>query len=1021
MYRVLCDGLPIYDLRDEELVLIDPKLTLEVNKAGSFEFKMPPNHPQYNLPVKMRSVIQVFQDDVEIFSGRPIEQKTDFYNRKFISCEGQLAYLNDSIQRPAEYHDKTVRGYLETLIENHNRQVKEVKVALKFNEQCAGESENWDYLSIFYLKDGITYAALNRVRADSLAGQTVVLPSNDFYVYWHTDNSVNSYYGFSIDSIELTNAIALPGTVATLPKYTAVEAAAITDIQSAHTPYLNNSNLLWHYVYPLSADYFSSKMFKVGIVTVKDNNDSLYRYTNYNSTLQEIKEDLIDDLGGYIRIRNVNGYHYIDYIEEYDNTNNQTIQFGENLLDFSRNFDWTELVTAIIPLGAKLEESPIEALEQRLTIESVNNGCDYLTNEEALATYGWIVKTITWDGVKTPEMLLSKGRKWLTDNQFEEMVIEAKAIDLHYTDGEIEQFKLGDKIKIHSSLHGIDRYFPLTKMTIQLNNLSANTITLGTTVKTSLTAKAISISSATQKMGEAIPVPSAIVKEAVDQATALITAATHGHVVTTAEEQLIMDTNDINTATKVWRWNLNGLGYSNTGYNGKYATAITMDGQIVGERLVANSVAAEKIDITYRSTVEKEIADAEEQARTDAEGYTDEALKSYYTKSQIETTIRNLEDSILLSAKETAVQYVDGKLKNYSTSAQIKVKTDAIESEVKKKLNSSELSTKIQQNAYAVKIAWNNISKYIQFESGELRIYDSAYEATQQLVSKFNYNGSHFYREGLYIGKIGTNVFSNHPDYRGLVFDLEYQAQYMAWSTKDRSNDSAYYTKLVWYRDNTIGKKGFNFQDYVYVSGYLRFNEGAGVYTFTDNSIRLWANGGVALGSSSSSCCEFTGYSFTVWNNKSIDFYSTLNLHGWGYTNDSDARMKKNIEETSVSGLSIINGIDLKSFDWVESGEHETIGIIAQQLLNVAPELVETCSDGHLQLKADKLVYYCIKAIQEMCASLNMGYQVPVWSDPYSLLEKKIFCTKLKKGNIQEKTPYYESPIILPNNNKRKG
>lgn len=1013
MYRVLCDGLPIYDLRDEELVLIDPKLTLEVNKAGSFEFKMPPNHPQYNLPVKMRSVIQVFQDDVEIFSGRPIEQKTDFYNRKFISCEGQLAYLNDSIQRPAEYHDKTVRGYLETLIENHNRQVKEVKVALKFNEQCAGESENWDYLSIFYLKDGITYAALNRVRANSLAGQTVVLPSNDFYVYWHTDSSVNSFYGFSIDSIELTNAIALPGTVATLPKYTAVEAAAITDIQSAHTPYLNNSNLLWHYVYPLSADYFSSKMFKVGIVTVKDNNDSLYRYTNYNSTLQEIKEDLIDDLGGYIRIRNVNGHHYIDYIEEYDNTNNQTIQFGENLLDFSRNFDWTELVTAIIPLGAKLEESPIKALEQRLTIESVNNGCDYLTNEEALATYGWIVKTITWDGVKTPEMLLSKGRKWLTDNQFEEMVIEAKAIDLHYTDGEIEQFKLGDKIKVHSSLHGIDRYFPLTKMTIQLNNLSANTITLGTTVKTSLTAKAISISSATQKMGEAIPVPSAIVKEAVDQATALITAATHGHVVTTAEEQLIMDTNDINTATKVWRWNLNGLGYSNTGYNGKYATAITMDGQIVGERLVANSVAAEKIDITYRSTVEKEIADAEEQARTDAEGYTDEALKSYYTKSQIETTIRNLEDSILLSAKETAVQYVDGKLKNYSTSAQIKVKTDAIESEVKKKLNSSELSTKIQQNAYAVKIAWNNISKYIQFESGELRIYDSTNQNSDTLLMKMNYNGAWYYYKGVTVGKIGTAGWANDTDFRGLIFGLNYGADYMTWGYQEQSGGN-YIVSLTYYANEKHTNKGLHVTAPFYVFGNLRFNTHAGVYTYTDNGIKIWASGGVQFGNGSRASCEIAAHSFSIWNDTSIDFYSTLNLHGWGYTNDSDARMKKNIEETAVNGLSVINGINLKSFDWVESGEHETIGIIAQQLLNVAPELVETCSDGHLQLKADKLVYYCIKAIQEMCASLNMGYQVPVWSDPYTLLEKKTFCAKLKNGKQVEKKPEITKPIIIP-------
>lgn len=883
MYRVLCDGLPIYDLRDEELVLIDPKLTLEVNKAGSFEFKMPPNHPHYNLPVKMRSVIQVFQDEIEIFSGRPIEQKTDFYNRKFISCEGQLAYLNDSIQRPAEYHDKTVRGYLETLIANHNSQVDE------------------------------------------------------------------------------------------------------------------------------------SKQFKVGIVTVKDNNDSLYRYTNYNSTLQEIKEDLVDDLGGYIRIRNVDGYHYIDYIEEYENTNNQTIQFGENLLDFSRNFDWTELVTAIIPLGAKLEESPIEALEQRLTIESVNNGCDYLANEEAIATYGWIVKTVTWDDVKTPAMLFSKGRKWLTDNQFEEMVIEAKAIDLHYTDGEIEQFKLGDKIKVHSLLHGVDRYFPLTKMTIQLNNLSANTITLGTTIKTSLTAKAISISSATQKMGESIPVPSAIVKEAIDQATALITAATHGHVVTTAEEQLIMDTNDINTATKVWRWNLNGLGYSNTGYNGKYATAITMDGQIVGERLVANSVSAEKIDITYRSTVEKEIADAEEQARTDAEGYTDEALKSYYTKSQIETTIKNLEDSILLSAKETAVQYVDGKLKNYSTSAQIKVKTDSIESEVSKKLNSSELSTKIQQSASAVKIAWNNISKYIQFESGELRIYDSAATDTRKIVSKFNYSGSHFYRDGKYLGKIGTNSFQNKPEYRGLVFDIEYETNYMCWAKKTSSNAGTYITMFVYYNDNTIDKKGFHFGDTVWMGGNFKINDNSGFYSYTNGECKFYSNE-IEFGSSSNTCFYVTGTNFTIPNNKNVNFYSKLHLNGWGYDNSSDVRLKTNIKETEIHGLDVVNKIDLKEFDWIQSQEHQHIGIIAQQLLSFAPELVSEAEDGHLTLTSDKLVYYCIKAIQELCEKLGYEYEKPIYTDPYSYLEKKVFCSKLNSGKEKKGDIVPDKSIILPAN-----
>lgn len=889
MYRVLCDGLPIYDLRDESLVLLEPTATLEANTAGSFSFKMPPNHPQYNLPQKMQSCVEIWHDDEQIFAGRPVSDTSDFYNRKQIVCEGQLAYLNDSIQRPAEYHDMTVRGYLETLIEIHNQQVDE------------------------------------------------------------------------------------------------------------------------------------SRQFEVGIVTVTDNNDSLYRYTNYNSTWKEIKEDLIDDLGGYIRVRNHNGHRYIDYIAEFDNLCNQTIQFGENLLDCTKNVDMTDIATVVIPLGARQEESDIAALEKRLTVESVNNGSDCIVSLEAAAKYGFIAKTVTWDDVTTPEMLLSKGKRWLTDEQFENMVIEVKAVDLHYTDEQIEQFKLFDMVHVHSTPHGLDRDFPLSKMTINLNNPSANTFTLGTTVKTSLTSKTSEAQSSFNKAVETIPVPSAIVEQAIAEATALITAATHGHVVTTANEQLIMDTNDVNTAKKVWRWNLNGFGYSSTGYNGTYKTAITMDGWIVGERIAANSISGDKLDITYKTSVTKEIADAEEAARSDAEDYTDDRLKNYYTKSQVETSIKNTKDSVLLSAKETAEQYVDGKLKNYSTTAQIKVTTDVISSEVSKKLNSSELSTKIQQNASAVKIAWNNISKYIQFESGELRIYDSAVTSTQKLVSKFNYNGSHFYRDNIYIGKIGTNVFSNYPEYRGLVFDLEYQAQYMAWSTEDTENGTSYYTKLVWYRDDTIGKKGFNFQDYVYVSGYLRFNESAGAYNYSDKSIKLWSDAGVSLGSSSSNCCKFTGDSFTIWNNRSIDFYSPLNLHGWGYTNDSDARMKKNIEETAVNGLDVVNGIDLKSFDWVQSGEHETIGIIAQQLLEVAPELIEHCSDGHLQLKSDKLVYYCIKAIQELCTSLKMGYQIPAWSDPFTLLEKKTFCAKLKNGRVEERTPYYEQPIALPNNNRKKG
>lgn len=771
MYRVLCDGLPIYDLRDENLVLIDPKLDLEVNKAGSFSFKMPPQHPQYELPQKMLSCIQVFQDEEEVFNGRITECKIDFYNRKHFTCEGQLAYLNDSIQRPAEYHDMTVRGYLESLITSHNEQVK---------------------------KD---------------------------------------------------------------------------------------------------------RQFKVGIVTVTDNNDSLYRYTNYNSTMKEIKEDLVDDLGGYLRVRNVNGTAYLDYISDYDNVSTQSIEFGENLLDFSRNTDVSDIATVFIPLGAKLEESPIAALEQRLTIESVNNGSDSLVNLDAVKKFGYITKTITWDEVTTPKMLLYKANKYIADYQWDSMTLEVNAVDMHWTDADIEQFKLGDKIKVHSSLHGLDRYFPLSKMSIQLNNLSRSKFTLGTVVNTKLTAKSQTISNTASKAVETIPVPSAIVKQAVDQAAALITAATHGHVVTTANEQLIMDTNDVNTARKVWRWNLNGLGYSSAGYNGTYKTAITMDGQIVGERLVGGSVSAEKLDINYRNQVIKEIADAEESARSDAENYTDGELKKYYTKSEVETSIKTLEDSVLLSAKETAEQYVDGKLKNYSTSAQINVKTDSIETEVRKKVGKSEIVSIINQSAEEIKIAANKISlEGIVTVNDRFKVLsDGSIECTN---GKFT---------GTITGSKITGSTINITDSKGCTIDLD--------ASGLRINANKY--------TDIFGHQG----------GKLVIGTTASILEPMFSPICFYpASGGVWNMPLADGCNKFR----FVWNVMSSSYVEIQTLYGaFGLTAwSSDKKLKKNIVNSEISGVAEIMKIPHYAYDWIDKDYHVNCGYVAQDMENVNKSFV---------------------------------------------------------------------------------
>lgn len=667
MYRVYCNNSPLYDLRDEDLVLISPIVKIGENTAGSFEFSILPKHPHYEEVNELTSVITAYDGDEEIFCGRVVEITKDLYNRKKVICEGELAYFNDSIQRPARYQGLTVRGYLETLVNIHNQQVK---------------------------NQGI------------------------------------------------------------------------------------------------------DKTFKVGAVTVQDKNDYVYKYTNWESTLEVIKTDLLKTYGGYLRIRKENGVRYLDYLADYPNTNTQVIEFGSNLLDFTHDMVASDIVTAVIPLGARLEDvTEVEGLDAYLTIKDVNGGVDYVYSQEAVKSYGWIFKTVKWDDVHVADNLLRKGKEYLSDIQFAQITLTVSAVDLHMLHVDMERIKVLDEIRVTSSPNGLDRFFPVSEMTIYLDKPSNNKLTLGTSYsKTSLSTKTESNMTSIKDKIDSLPNKSEILEEARENASQLIHSATNGHVVTTADEQLIMDTADKKTARKLWRWNLNGLGYSKTGYNGIYDTAITMDGQIVGERLVGGSVTADKLSVSYKSSVEKQISDAID----DSNDYTDDKLKSYWTRVEVETAIKNTKDAVLISAKETATSYTDDKLKSYSTSAQIKVKTDSIESEVKKKLNSSELSTKIQQNASAVKIAWNNISKYIQFESGELRIYDSAVSSSQKLVSKFNYNGCHFYRNDYYVGKIGTNELQSDSSKKGLNFDLESNGAYMTWASKDSSSANVYTMKWTY-------------------------------------------------------------------------------------------------------------------------------------------------------------------------------------------------------------------------------
>ncbi len=122
MYRVYCDGNLLYHSKLESLKIFDPSVELEVNKTGSFEFVIYPDHPYFQTIKKLKSIITVYQDDYRLFRGRVLDDEIGWHNEKAVVCEGELAFLIDSVLRPFSFTG-TVAEFLAYIITLHNAQV----------------------------------------------------------------------------------------------------------------------------------------------------------------------------------------------------------------------------------------------------------------------------------------------------------------------------------------------------------------------------------------------------------------------------------------------------------------------------------------------------------------------------------------------------------------------------------------------------------------------------------------------------------------------------------------------------------------------------------------------------------------------------------------------------------------------------------------------------------------------------------------------------------------------------------
>lgn len=344
MFKIKYNNAVIYDPRLKELQIMYGVVKRVINKAGSFVFTMPPANKEYETPKKLKGTIHLYDNDDEIFRGRVINEEYDMRKCRKLSCEGALAFFNDTVVRPYDYSG-SVRGYLEMLVNQHNSQVE------------------------------------------------------------------------------------------------------------------------------------ADRRFTVGNVTVTDNNDYIVRAnTNYPDTWSEIEEKLLENggLGGYLMVRISNGNMVLDYLAEIEASNDQVARFGSNLLDLSWINKGEDIATVIVPIGARSEDT-----EERVTIESVNNGLDYIEDARAIERYGRISKTVLYRDVTIPANLLAKARNDLAAGIKESTTYTIRAADLSKAGYDVETFRFAEKLKVKSTYHDIAIDMLVSSMTIDLLHPEQSSVSLG--------------------------------------------------------------------------------------------------------------------------------------------------------------------------------------------------------------------------------------------------------------------------------------------------------------------------------------------------------------------------------------------------------------------------------------------------------------------------------------------------------------------------------------------------------------
>lgn len=582
MYKVYVNGELTFNdqLPDEDLVLVKPKLVLEDNQPGTFDFTLPLNHRHANKTNalgrpfcgSLTDTVTIYKNGQWFWEGRPVSETSDFYNRRVIHCEGALSYFSDSIQ-PLKVQVSTsslntaIWSFLERLLERHNEQLEAI-----------GERINRDMSDrMIHLESGVSIVTVTPKDVSSFTRITN---------YETTLESINKRLINKLEGHIRIRRVTVDGTSKLILDY-------LKDYPDTSSQKIEFGKNLLDYNKSIDMSEIATVIIPRGD-TVEENSP-FYRNAAAFSDISQRAHlgwfnvlstgEPVGDQRVYASNDVIKEYGYIEKVVEFENVEAKYASSG-----YSRSTGW----------------SSIAAYRNASTVTdktSTNYKTDYL----------WALKVLAED--------------YLTNIQFEKLELELSVFDLSYLGVQNTQdFKLLDNVICSSKPHGmINKSFPLQKMEIMLDDPDDTKIILGESKKKSIsTTSGVSASILDEDPGDYSGYYKNLLTKAKYQASALIEGAASGLsngymtiIQKTANDEtrysdgIIISNQRIlpsemtgdsgyfsalrasHPDMKLWVWNAGGLGYYDfsQGIN-RLVTAITSDGEIVADAITTGTLTA---------------------------------------------------------------------------------------------------------------------------------------------------------------------------------------------------------------------------------------------------------------------------------------------------------------------------------------------------------------------------------------------------------------------------------------------